>query len=230
MVGSSRRKVERLLGWGLVAWVAVAIPAAWAQAPQPCDSLLTAAEERYIQREFTDAESLVRACLSQPDLDAAEALQAHRQLVLIFLRQDDLTEAKQAVLRLLGISFEYAPDTVRDPPAYVALVESIKEQLQVERASAPADSAHVEPPVAQAPPPEPESDVEIVQTDPDSLEDPAPSVEQPPERDRKGIVRWLLIGGGALAAGVAAVMLTSGGSSSSPSGGDPFPPPPAFPR
>lgn len=221
---------RRLLNWGLVAWLALLGPAVLAQTTQPCDSLLEAAEERYIQREFADAEALVRTCLSQPDLDDAEAQRAHRQLALIHLRQDDLAEAKQAVLRLFGVSFEYAPDPVRDPPAYVALVASIKEQLRVEQMRAPTDSAQVGPPVAQAPPSAPETDVRIVQSEADPSEGPAPSVERAPEREERGFVRWLLIGGGALAAGVAAVMLTSGDSPSSPSGGDPFPPPPAFPR
>lgn len=225
---SSPAEGGRRLGWRLIAWLIVASPAAWAQAPPPCDSLLAAAEERYIQRAFADAEALARACLSQPGLTDDEALRAHRQLALVFLRRDDLTEAKQAVLRLLGVSFEYAPDPVWDPPAYVALVESIKEQLRVERMGTPADSARVGPPVAQAPPPEPEAEVQIVRPGADAPE--APSAEQEPERERRGLVRWLLIGGGALAASVAAVMLTSGGSSSPPSGGDPFPPPPALPR
>ena len=229
MARSSPAEGGRLLGWGLIAWLILASPAAWAQAPPSCDSLLAAAEDRYIQREFVDAEGLVRACLSQPGLTDDEALRAHRQLALVFLRQDDLAEAKQAVLRLFGVSFEYAPDPIWDPPAYVALVESIKEQLRVERMGTPVDSARAGPPVAQVPPPEPEA-VQIVQPEANTPEAPASSVEQGPERERRRLVRWLLIGGGALAAGVAAVMLTSGGSSSPPSGGDPFPPPPALPR
>lgn len=202
---------------GVGVWAAA--PAALAQAP-PCDSLLASAEERYVGRAFAEAEGLARACLAEPGHSEAEALRAYRLLALVFLRQDDLPEARQAVVRLLGVSFAYEPDPVQDPPAYVALVASVKEQLHV--AQAVPDSARAVPPVA-------EPEVEIVRRPvPEESEGPEPA--RVAARPRSGLTRWLLIGGGVLAAGTLGVLLLGGDSGSAPPGGAPLPPPPAFPR
>lgn len=202
---------------------AAASPVALAQAPSSCEPLLSTAEERYIQRAFTEAEALARACLAQADRSDAEAVRSYRLLALIALRQEDLPGAERAVRNLLDISPDYTADPVQDPPAYVDLVTVVEGRMQAEPAVTPADSLVVPP----APTAEPE--VEIVRADPDEPEDPIPTAERPPANERTGLTRWLLIGGGVVAASLAAVLLTSGGSSSPPSGGTPLPPPPPFP-
>ncbi len=198
-----------------------------AQEPSPCEPLLAAAEGRYVNREFAEAESLVRACLAQDNLGDDEALRSYRLLTLIFLRQDDLPAARQTVLSLLGVSFEYEPDRVQDPPAYVALVTTVKDQIRVqgERPLSP-DSARATPRDPQTVDPKP--DVQIVETDPVPTEDADPTAELP--RKRSGLVKWLMIGSGVVVAGVAAVLLTAGGSSPNSPGGTPPPPPPPFPQ
>lgn len=212
----------------VVLWVAGSASVV-AQAPAPCEPLLSAAEERYVQREFAEAEALVRACLAQGERTDAEAVQSYRLLALIALRQDDSLAAERAVRQLLAVSPEYTPDPVQDPPAYVRLVASVEERLREEPMALPADSVQAIPPAPSADGAEPE--VEIVRANPDPPEDPVPTAERAPRREGSGITRWLLIGGGVVAAGVAAVLLASGGGSSSPPGGDmPLPPPPAFPR
>ncbi len=220
-------------GWtvlcGLAVWMGS--PASFAQpTPSPCEPLLAAAEERYVQLEFAEAESLVRACLAQPTLEAGEAVQSYRLLTLIFLRQDDLPEAKGTVLRLLSVSSAYEPNPTKDPPDYVALVTSIKEILHGEQVTLPPDSSRAVPPVAEAAPTEPEPDIQIVRRNPPPSEEPTPTAERVPTTKRTGLTKWLLIGGGVVAASLAAVVLASGGSSDPPPAGDPFPPPPAFPR
>jgi hypothetical protein len=189
-------------------------PQARAQATATCEPILAAADERYIQREYDEAEALVRACLAQAGISTDEAIQAHRLLALIALRQDDLPGAELAITNLLAIAPDYAPDPVQDPPAYVDLVVVVEERLRTDPAAPPAD-----PPV------------DIVQADPDDADGPLPPVVQTPPRERRGITRWLLIGGGVVVAGLAAVLVATGGSSSPPSGGGtPLPPPPPFPR
>jgi hypothetical protein len=210
----------------VVLWVAGSTSVS-AQAPNSCEPLLSVAEERYVQREFAEAEALVRACLAQTDRADAEAVQSYRLLALIALRQDDGPGAERAVRQLLSVAPDYAPDPVQDPPAYVDLVAVVAERMRADPVL-PADSIRAVPPVAEADLIEPE--VEIVQTDPDRPPDPVPTAERAPRRERSGITRWLLIGGGVVVAGVAAVLLTAGGSSPPPSGGTPLPPPPPFPN
>lgn len=210
--------------------LAMGSPVAWAQDAPPCEALLASAEERYVQLEFAEAESLVRACLAQPTLQPAEAVASYRLLTLVFLRQDELPDAKGAVLRLLSTAPEYEPNPTKDPPDYVALVTSVKQILLADRALPPPDSSLAEPPPAEDEASEPAPDILIVQRDPEPPEDPTPTAERAPTRERSGFTKWLLIGGGVVAASVAAIVLTSGGSSATPPAGDPFPPPPAFPR
>ncbi len=130
-----------LLAAGVLA--ALAAPAS-AQQAGPCVSSLETAQAYYVDQEFAVAEVLLRECLNRPDVDAATAVQVRRLLALVYLRQDDLAEAKQIVIRLLGLAPDYAPDPILDPPSYVALVESIRESLRIEREEALADLAQPE--------------------------------------------------------------------------------------
>lgn len=230
VVDTQRQSVS---AWSLVVciaalWVAGS-PSVLAQAPASCEPLLSTAEERYIQREFAEAEALVRACLAQPERLDAESVASYRLLALIALRQEDLRSAERAVQQLLAVVPDYGPDPVQDPPAYVDLVSVVKERFENAPPPAQADSIRAVPPIPREEVAEADPDIEIMRTDPDSPEDPIPTAERAPARERSGITRWLLIGGGVIAAGVAAVLLASGGSSSPPSGGTPLPPPPPFP-
>ncbi|MEP0548689.1 MAG: tetratricopeptide repeat protein [Rhodothermales bacterium] len=118
--------------------------------PEPdCAVLLSRAQDHYTSQRFDDAEQAVRACLERPAVGDPDALGAYRLLALIHLRQDDLAEAKRAVIRLLGVSFDYRPDPVLDPPTYVALVETIRDQLRVADVPPPRDAT--EAPMAEAP-------------------------------------------------------------------------------
>lgn len=161
-------------------------------------------------REFEEARSRARACLERQDLKDGAEVQAYRLLTLIALQLDQRNEAERVARQLLSASPAYVPDPVQDPPAYVELLTSVGATGLEEGAS-------------------PETDVEIVRSDPESPDDLPPVAEQTSER-RSGFTRWLLVGGGVVAAGVAAVLLTSGGSSGASSGDAPLPPPPGFPR
>lgn len=195
----------------------LAAPAAHAQEAPTCDALLAEADGLYVERDFTGAEARIRACLRTPGLTDEVALRAFRLLALVFLRQDDLPEARQAVVRLLGVSFAYEPDPIQDPPAYVALVASVKEQLGVDAVA--ADTIQAAPDVT-------EPGILIVDRAPPDEEVAA----RPPVQRERGIGRWLLLGGGAVAAGLVAVLLTSGGGDSGgPPLTEPLPLPPTLP-
>lgn len=232
---SSRHRTatsRQVINWCCAVALALAITSTpvLAQVP-PCESALTEAEDLYVGLAFAEAERLVRACLAQSAISNDEALRAYRLLALLHLRQDELSEAKQAVLRLLGISFEYEPDPVQEPPAYVALVASVKDQLRVEQV-VPSDSVRVAsvPPQGDASEDAGTPPVQIVRTPPTPPEDDLPEIGRPAPQKNTGVRRWLLIGGGVLAAGLAAVLLTSGDPPSGSTGTNPLPPPPAFPR
>ena len=145
--GRAERR-RRAVGFlcGLVALLGMGSRLAAAQPVAPCDSLLAAAERHYVNQNFDQAEALTTECLARRDVADVAAIEAHRLRALIYLRQDDLEDAKQAVIRLLGVSFDYEPDPVQDLPAYVALVHSIKEQLRVEAGDRAAALPEPSPP------------------------------------------------------------------------------------
>ncbi len=108
-----------------------------AQDDAPCTASLAAAQAYYVDQDFDVSETLLRECVTRPDVDEETSIQVHRLLTLVYLRQDNRPEAEQVITRLLeDVSFDYIPDPILDPPAYVALVESIKEPLRIEREQA----------------------------------------------------------------------------------------------
>ena len=125
-----------LAGWLISAVIPLLAAPVAAQSSPNCDTLLPSAHAYYIDQQFEVAERAVRDCVSQPALDDAQAQDAYRLLALVHLRQARLPEAEQAVTQLLDVSSDYTPDAVLDPPAYVALVGTIREQ---HTASAPTE-------------------------------------------------------------------------------------------
>lgn len=114
-----------------VTWAATA----WAQTPaaaaDPCAAPLAEAQQQYVDGAYAEVEPLVLACVDLPEATPAQREAGYRLLALSFVRQDLLHDAQMTVLKLLGVNHAYAPDLVQDPPFFVALVTSIKQQLRV---------------------------------------------------------------------------------------------------
>lgn len=111
---------------------AVAQPAADAS----CAEVLADAEGRYRDQAYEEVEPLVLDCVYLPGATPAEVQQAYRLLALTLLKQDRVTDAQLAVVRLLGVDYGYEADPLSDPPFYVALVQAVKDQLRVGEPSA----------------------------------------------------------------------------------------------
>jgi hypothetical protein len=173
---------QRIALWGLLLLL-FAAPSATAQTTS-CEARLIWAHEHYVDQRFSEAEASARACLAQPNVDADAAIEAHRLLALIHLRQDDLAEAKREVIKLLSISFDYAPDPILDPPTYAALVEAVRNQLRV-------DPEAPRQPSPAAPQPEPPADDAIVDVAPG-----APTGARTPLRAARGIHLGFTLGAG----------------------------------
>lgn len=135
-------------------WLLVTCATASAQTERPADSSdscsarLAEAQSRYIAHDYAAVEALVLECVQHSGATQADQVAGYRLLALAFVRQDLLHEAQMAVLKLLGADYGYLPDAVQDPPFYVALVTSIKNQLRV----APPATVTAAPAVAAAAP------------------------------------------------------------------------------
>jgi Tfp pilus assembly protein PilF len=60
--------------------------------------------------------------------------QANRLLALTQLKQGDLVAARAAVLEILAVAPEYRADPVQDVPAYVSLVNVVRQQVDEDAA------------------------------------------------------------------------------------------------
>lgn len=132
-----------LVGLYLILASLLAVPQVQAQTALVCERALTTAEEQYLDAEYDEALRLVAACLNQDNIPQDRAVSAYRLLALIHLKQDELENARAAVVNLLGIAPTYTADPVNSPPAYVSLVSIVRRDL-VGRAGDPA-RAETEP-------------------------------------------------------------------------------------
>ena len=131
----------------MVAWVAVSTTALAQQAvadPGPCDAALAEAERLYVEQRYEAAELSALQCNLQPSARSSDLQRANRLLALTYLKRGMLSEARVAVVKILGADSGYQTDPLTDLPVYVALVDAVREQLQV----APPAAA----PPAAAPP------------------------------------------------------------------------------
>lgn len=109
----------------------IAFPGGLSAQPQDiCTDALETAEEQYQEGAYEEARRVVTACLNQEDVPEDQVVAAYRLLALIHLRQDQLQEARSAIVNLLGVRPDYEPDEVESPPSYVSLVSVVKEDLE----------------------------------------------------------------------------------------------------
>lgn len=118
-----------LLGLLFLLGTVLVVSPAQAQTTLVCERALATAEEQYLDAAYAEALRLVSACLNQPDVPSEQAVSAYRLLALIHLKQDELEEARAAVVNLLGIDPTYTADPINSPPAYVSLVSIVQRDL-----------------------------------------------------------------------------------------------------
>ncbi len=125
---------------------------AYAQNQEPCGEILQFAERYYQQNRIEEAIALLSDCLRDEDISRSTAVKGYRLLALAYLRNDELGEARLAVIELLGYDRDYRADSINDLPAYVALVGSTREQLGLNNAQPtpvdpPQNGDPVDPPL-----------------------------------------------------------------------------------
>lgn len=132
----------------LMAFCAIPLSSALSQESRQCEEILGYAETYYEQNRIDEAISLLADCLRSGDVPDDVAVRGYRLLTLAFLRNDDVAQARLAVVELLGIDPTYTPDPVTDLPVYNSLVESTRRQLAIEQTLAMSNQPEEEPEVA----------------------------------------------------------------------------------
>lgn len=100
---------------------------AQAEAGAPCGERLAEAEAHYVGGQPDRVEPLLEGCLD--GRLGEDAVAAYRLLALARLKEGEETAAMAAIIELLDAAPSYEPDPVRDLPAYVALVDAVRQQL-----------------------------------------------------------------------------------------------------
>ncbi len=94
-----------------------------------CEEEINRAEEHYRDGEFEEAELLLLPCLDEAMMSDELAVRGYRILAQSQLQTGNIAGARRAVLRVFARDPDYRTDPVQDPPAYQALVETVRQQL-----------------------------------------------------------------------------------------------------
>jgi len=126
-MGSWRRWAVIIGIFGLIG-----VPSVSAQEGGTCEGAISAAESAYVNGDFQEAINQASACLNQQDATVDQAVEAHRLISLSYLRQNELQQARAAIVNIFGLRPGYEADPINDPPEYVSLVSIVRREVQPE--------------------------------------------------------------------------------------------------
>ena len=108
-----------------------------AQAQDRCEEAIAAAETQYVEGRFSEVLTTLAPCMNRDDILIEDAVAAYRLRALAFIRRGDVEEARLAIIELLSRDPEYLPDPIQDIPSYVALVDLVRRELQLDEPPTP---------------------------------------------------------------------------------------------
>lgn len=185
------------------------------RASNGCAEKLSQAQEKYTLGLFREASELISPCAEESEASTPEKVAAYRLLALIYIAEDSLDAAGQAVRTLLRLEPQFQPDPIDDPPPFAKLVEDLRrEMIQPAEEEPPTNMAEEEP-----------------------LTNMAEETEQPEDSQegstalRNRVKKWMLLGAGVLVATGTLALLVSGGGGDegTPPGSNDLPIPPDLP-
>ena len=98
-----------------------------------CDEHVVDAQAQYVAANYDGVLNLLHGCLNEPGLSAPVALRTHRLAALTHMKRDDMDAAHATIQALLVNVPDYRADAVQDVPAYVALVDLVREKQEDQR-------------------------------------------------------------------------------------------------
>lgn len=96
-----------------------------------CERVLSEAEAHYVTGSFTDAINILAPCVRSFPAGSDEDRAAHRLLALAYLRNGEIEESRLVIVELFERNPDYEADPVSDPPAYVSMVNLVREESGV---------------------------------------------------------------------------------------------------
>lgn len=117
-------------GWLILAAGFIVTGVAAAQVS--CDQAISEANAHYTSGSFSDAINVLAPCVRTYSPGTDEDREAHRLLALAYLRAGDIEESRLVVVELFARNPDYEADPVSDPPAFVSLVNLVREETGVD--------------------------------------------------------------------------------------------------
>ena len=145
-VGGGTRRLRTVVCVLALVGAALAAGRTQAQPADVCSRAIAVAEQFYVEQLYDDVEPEVLSCVYELDAAPADVQAAYRILALTFIKQGEIEDARQTVIKLLGADYSYEPDPLVDLPLYVALVDAVKAQLRVGEgvgAASPSDTVDI---------------------------------------------------------------------------------------
>ena len=119
-------------------WTYTLFPVTEALAQDSCTDNLNQAEQYYYEGKFDESISLIRTCLQAGNLTQTELIKAYKIWAQTYLAKNNPDAARQIVKKILETEPDYAPTIADDPPPYVELVNSLKQEQAIQKSDAQA--------------------------------------------------------------------------------------------
>lgn len=103
-----------------------------ARAQIECEDAYLQAGDAYREGSFRSAITLLAPCVDAFPPGSELDRGAHRLLALAYLRNDELEEARLVIVELFARNPRYEADPINDPPAFVSLVNLVREEVGVQ--------------------------------------------------------------------------------------------------
>src|SRR5690606_970516 len=102
------------------------------EAAGSCMNVVSAAHAAYQNAEYERTVDLLVPCIHSPRLTGDSSIEAYRTLSLAYLKLNDISSARTALIHLLSANPTYRADPVADLPSYRSLVDLLRRQLGLE--------------------------------------------------------------------------------------------------
>ena len=122
------RYARRFIAGPLIILLAGFIHPGVLQAQDTCEGVLGEAEAHYVTGAFSDAINVLAPCIRSFPAGTERDRSAYRLLALAYLRNGEIEESRLVIVELFERNPGYEADPVADPPAYVSLVNLVREE------------------------------------------------------------------------------------------------------
>lgn len=103
------------------------------QSQESCKKELIDAENNYRDGRFDEAIKILVGCLTKRDAKEHEKALAYKLLGKVYLSKNYLSQAREAINKMLDVNPDIVLDRQQEPPPLIALFEEVKKEREKEK-------------------------------------------------------------------------------------------------